>query len=133
MPEIFQIAVRVTVMRDGKIVLSEQVSSTTEAQVIEAMIGRELDNFVKPQKEVSQEALLSISAVSKPRAFADISFDVHKGEIVALTGLRGCGGARLIKSIFGLDADYTGEVRFRDKGLLPDVILRQRLKMVWGW
>jgi len=119
MPEIFGIADRVTVMRDGKIVLSEQVAAISEAQVIEAMTGKELDNFVKPQKQNSDEALLSLRGLSKSPDYNNIEFDVHRGEIVVLTGLRGCGGAELVKSIFGLDADYTGEVHYRNRMLSP--------------
>lgn len=117
MPEIFGIADRVTVMRDGRIVLSAAVEDTSESQVIEAMTGKELEDFVKPHKQIDDEVLLSLDRLGRSRFFTDISFRVHKGEIVVLTGLRGCGGAELLKAVFGLGGDYTGEIRYRDQVL----------------
>jgi ribose transport system ATP-binding protein len=117
MPEIFGIADRVTVIRDGKIVLSDSIDNTQESRVIEAMTGKGLENFIKPQKELSREILLSIKHLTKPRIFTDVSLDVHRGEIVALTGLRGCGGVELIKAVFGLDENYSGEIVYNGQVL----------------
>ncbi|MGH1464829.1 MAG: sugar ABC transporter ATP-binding protein [Cognatishimia sp.] len=119
MPEIFGIAEQVTVMRDGRIVLSERTDETTEDHVIKTMTGSELDNFVKPHKEALGEVIVNVSALSKSEAFQDISFDVHRGEILVLTGLRGCGGPELAKAIFGLDDNYKGEIRYRGAALVP--------------
>lgn len=119
MPEIFEIADRVTVMRDGEIVLTDKTADTSEAKVIHAMTGQELESFVKPHKEISREVLLSVQNLSKKDVFEDITFDVHRGEIVVLTGLRGCGAPELAKAVFGLDGDYSGSVVYRDKILKP--------------
>lgn len=119
MPEIFGIAERVTVMRDGEIVLTEMTSDTTEDTVIHAMTGQELDDFVKPHKELSGETLLAVEDLAKENSFDRVSFAVRRGEIVVLTGLRGCGAPELAKAIFGLDGDYSGRIRYRDKTLKP--------------
>ena len=119
MPEIFGIADRVTVMRDGEIVLSENTVDTTEDAVIQAMTGQELVDFVKPHKELSGEILLSVQNLSKDHAFENVTFDVKRGEIVVLTGLRGCGAPEVAKAIFGLDGDYCGDIRYRGKALIP--------------
>lgn len=119
MPEIFGIADHVTVMRDGNIVLSESIEDTAESRVIEAMTGKGLENFVKPHKALTGENLLSINHLTKPRFYEDVNLDVHRGEIVVLTGLRGCGGAELIKAVFGLDKDYSGQIMYRDQMLPP--------------
>jgi ribose transport system ATP-binding protein len=117
MPEIFGIADRVTVMRDGRIVLSAVVKETSESEVIEAMTGKELENFIKPQKQIDDQVLLSIERLSRSRFYSDVSFNVRKSEIVVLTGLRGCGGAELLKAVFGLDGEYSGEIRYQNQVL----------------
>ncbi|MBF2759697.1 MAG: sugar ABC transporter ATP-binding protein [Ectothiorhodospiraceae bacterium AqS1] len=119
MPEIFGIADRVTVMRDGEIVLSERTEDTSESAVIQAMTGKELEDFVKPLKERSGEVLLSVEGLGKDGAFEDIDFEVKRGEIVALTGLRGCGAPEIFKAVFGLDGEYSGDIRYRGQALTP--------------
>ncbi len=119
MPEIFGIAEHVTVMRDGKIVLSERTAETTEDHVIRTMTGKELENFIKPHKETKGEVILSVSALSKSEDYRDMSFDVHRGEIMVLTGLRGCGAPELAKAIFGLDGEYDGSITYRGQVLKP--------------
>ncbi|GAA6208503.1 sugar ABC transporter ATP-binding protein [Cognatishimia sp. WU-CL00825] len=119
MPEIFGIAEQVTVMRDGQIVLSERTAETSEDAVIRTMTGSELENFVKPHKDVSSEVLVNVSDLCKKETYQDISFEVHRGEILVMTGLRGCGAPEMAKAIFGLDADYTGAITYRDKTLKP--------------
>ncbi|SHH13544.1 sugar ABC transporter ATP-binding protein [Cognatishimia maritima] len=119
MPEIFGIAEQVTVMRDGQIVLSERTAETTEDAVIATMTGTELENFVKPHKEILGEVLVNVAGLTKNEAYQDISFDVHRGEILVLTGLRGCGAPELAKAIFGLDGDYNGTITYRGAALKP--------------
>ena len=119
MPEIFQIADRVTVMRDGLIVLSERTSKTKENAVIRSMTGEELERFIKPHKKITGEPVLSVKNLSKPGAYADVSLDVRPGEIVVMTGLRGCGAPELAKAIFGLDGDYDGTIEYHGKILKP--------------
>lgn len=119
MPEIFGIANRVTVMRDGEIVLSEETANTSEEKVINTMTGSELKDFVKPHKEMADETLLAVERLSKEHVFQDVSFVVRRGEIVVLTGLRGCGAPELAKTIFGLEGDYQGQVTFKGEKLRP--------------
>ncbi|WP_179381670.1 sugar ABC transporter ATP-binding protein [Jannaschia marina] len=119
MPEIFGIAERVTVMRDGRIVLSERTTDTTEEAVISSMSGSELDDFVKPHKAAEGEILLSVRNVSKTATYHDVSFDLRQGEILMLTGLRGCGAPELAKTVFGLDDGYRGDIAYRDVRLKP--------------
>ncbi|WP_114390733.1 sugar ABC transporter ATP-binding protein [Notoacmeibacter marinus] len=119
MPEIFGLADRVTVMRDGKIVLSDATADTSEATVIHAMTGRELEQFEKPHKNVSDDVLLSVRNLEKPGAFERINFELMRGEIVVMTGLRGCGAPEIVKCIYGLDSDYTGTIAFDGREILP--------------
>ncbi|MGI9437413.1 MAG: sugar ABC transporter ATP-binding protein, partial [Geminicoccaceae bacterium] len=68
MPEISGIADRVTVMRDGQVVLSETTADSTEDVVIHSMTCKELGNFVKPYKQIADEVRLSVNGLSKPGA-----------------------------------------------------------------
>lgn len=119
MPEIFSIADRVTVMRDGEIVLTESTSEATEVDVINAMTGDELDQFIKPEKQTSEERILEVQGLGKDGAYKDVSFSVAAGEIVAMTGLRGCGGPEIARALFGLDADYEGTITYHGQQLKP--------------
>lgn len=119
MPEIFNIAETVTVMRDGVIVLSERTQDTTEAAVIHSMTGEALKDFVKPQKHITGDALLSVRGLSKTGVYRDISFDLRPGEIVVMTGLRGCGAPELAKAVFGLDKAYQGKIFYQGTELTP--------------
>jgi ABC-type sugar transport system ATPase subunit len=119
MPEIFSIAEQVTVMRDGVIVLSERTTQTTEESVIQSMTGEALEHFVKPHKEISGETVLRVENLNKDGAYKDISLEVRRGEIVVMTGLRGCGAPELAKAIFGLDSTYSGTISYRGEALKP--------------
>ncbi len=119
MPEIFDIAERVTVMRDGEVVLSESIGEVAESDVINAMTGDELDQFVKPEKLERDEKILEVTSLTKDGAYKDVSFSIAAGEIVAMTGLRGCGGPEIARAIFGLDADYEGTIAYHGKELKP--------------
>lgn len=119
MPEIFSIAEEVTVMRDGVIVLGERTSETTEDAVIHSMTGEELEHFVKPHKDITGDPLLTVSNLTKPGVYSDVSLDVRPGEIVVMTGLRGCGAPELAKAIFGLDGDYNGAITYQGQPLKP--------------
>lgn len=117
MPEIFSIADRVTVMRDGEVVLTGATSTVTEAEVIHAMTGEALEGFVKPAKLVRDEKVLEVREISREGAFKNVSFTIAEGEIVAMTGLRGCGGPEVAKAVFGLDKDYAGAIAYLGQAL----------------
>ena len=119
MPEIFSIADRVTVMRDGEVVLSESTTEAIESDVINAMTGDELDQFVKPEKLVRDEKVLEVTGLTKGAHYKDVTFSIAAGEIVAMTGLRGCGGPEIARAVFGLDADYEGAIAYHGKELKP--------------
>ncbi|MDD9741058.1 sugar ABC transporter ATP-binding protein [Marinovum sp. SP66] len=119
MPEIFSIAEQVTVMRDGVIVLSERTAASSEDHVIRSMTGAELDHFVKPHKEITGKTILTVENLTHLGAYEDISFNVHEGEIVVMTGLRGCGAPELAKAIFGLDGSYAGKISYFGQPLKP--------------
>jgi ABC-type sugar transport system ATPase subunit len=109
--EVFTIADRVTVLRDGKNVGERPIGEITRREMIEWMVGRELqDEF--PARVASVGApRLEVSGLRRGRAVRDISFSVRRGEILALTGLVGAGRTETVRLIFGADPREAGEIR----------------------
>ena len=116
--ELALIADRVTVLRDGAVVATQQVSETDQQKLIRLMVGREL-SAVFPKREVEfGEVVLELRAVGcRSNGLADITLSVRAGEIVGLAGLVGAGRTELARTIFGLDPADTGEIRLRGRAL----------------
>jgi simple sugar transport system ATP-binding protein/ribose transport system ATP-binding protein len=114
--EVLAISDRITVLRDGRLVRTDDSSAFTHATLIEAMIGRSLESTF-PQKSISStsERLLDVRDLSRSGAFEDISFTVDRGEIVVLTGLVGSGRSEVVRAIYGIDPPTAGSVTFRGR------------------
>jgi rhamnose transport system ATP-binding protein len=114
--ELAAIANRVTVLRDGAVVGTRQISETDHQELIRLMVGREL-SAVFPKREIELgEVVLELRSVGcRSNGLADINLSVRAGEIVGLAGLVGAGRTELARTIFGLDPPDTGEIRLRDR------------------
>ena len=124
--EIFQIADRVTVLRDGKTVATQSVKSDgcTEDALISQMVGRELTTLFpdrQPENGFNREAMaLRVENLStypsEPPRLEDVSFEVRRGEILGIAGLMGAGRTELIGTIFGAySGKWRGEVFIEDQ------------------
>ncbi len=108
--EIFDIADRVTVFRDGKTVGTEPIEEVDRAAVVRMMVGRDLSElFVTKEAEIGTP-LLEVRDLSTPDLLKDISFKLHKGEILGLFGLLGAGRTDLARTLFGAGPSPSGEV-----------------------
>lgn len=119
--EIFQIADRVTVLRDGKTVATQSINSPgcTEDVLISQMVGRELTTFF-PERQTDndsnqEEVALRVENLStyssEPPRLENVSFEVRRGEILGIAGLMGAGRTELISTIFGAyDGKWIGEI-----------------------
>ena len=117
MDEIFEICDEVSVLRDGKTVMTKPTAETTMNELIAAMVGRSLDNRFPPVDNIPGSPILSIQHLStkyEPH-LKDISFDVKKGEIFGLYGLVGAGRTELLETIFGIRTRASGRVYFDNK------------------
>lgn len=115
--EIFEIADRVTVMRDGKVVDTLPVSDLDEDKLVRLMVGREVGNlYPKPEVEIG-EVLLRASGITRGEKLKDCSFEVHRGEILGLAGLVGAGRTELARAVFGADPIDSGTVELEEKEL----------------
>ena len=109
--EVFAIADRVMVLRDGANVGGREIANITRREMIELMVGRELkDEFPKRSASVGG-ARLAVSGLSRGRVVRDVSFEVRRGEILALSGLVGAGRTETVRLIFGADRRDAGEIR----------------------
>ncbi|AEI49998.1 sugar ABC transporter ATP-binding protein [Runella slithyformis] len=108
MAEIFEIADRVTVLKDGRYQVTLFISETNSAQLIKLMVGRDLAKTVH-ESSTQAETLLEVKGLESA-LFEDINFYLKKGEIVALAGLVGAGRTEIARAIFGMDTITAGSV-----------------------
>lgn len=106
--EVFAIADRITVLRDGKVIGTAKTSELDQGKVVSMMVGREITNQYPPRKKQVGEVVLSVknwTVVREGRSgrpvVKDVSFDLRKGEILGIAGLMGSGRTELVQSLFG--------------------------------
>jgi ribose transport system ATP-binding protein len=115
MEEIFTICDTITVMRDGRTVDTTPIRETNFDEVVKKMVGRELtDRFPKRQPKPG-ETMLEVRNLTKKGLFEKVSFEVRAGEIVGVSGLMGAGRTEIMRTIFGLDGRYEGEILVNGK------------------
>ena len=115
--EVFALCQRVTVMRDGRQVLSQELTGLTPGDLVRAMVGRELAERPPGEQGTPGEPLLTVDRLTREGVFTDISFTVRAGEIVALAGLVGSGRSEVARAIFGIDRYDAGTVTVRGQRL----------------
>lgn len=111
--EIFRIADRVTVLRDGKKVGSRAIQDLTEKDVITMMLGRELGEraIERTLSDTNQAAAISVRDLSVSGSLEKVSFGLHYGEVLGCAGLIGSGRSELVRTLFGLLPGFEGEIR----------------------
>ena len=107
--EVFELAERVTVLRDGHLVATRNVAETTKEVLIRLMVGRELGTTATETNEPGP-AFLQIHNLTKDGAFEDISFELRSGEVVALAALVGAGRSEVARAIFGVEPYDSGQI-----------------------
>lgn len=114
MDEIFEICDQVSVLRDGKLVMTKDTKDTDLNELIAAMVGRSLENRFPPVDNTPGKDILSIQHLStkfEPH-IQDVSFNVREGEIFGLYGLVGAGRTELLETIFGIRTRAAGRVYY---------------------
>lgn len=111
LPEVLQLADRISVLRDGRHVGTLVRAEATESALVLMMIGRTLTEFAPLHLDAEPgRELLRVTHLSSPGTFSDVSFHVRAGEILGLAGLVGAGRSEIAQAIFGLDGAATGSV-----------------------
>ena len=145
--DMYALASRVTVFRDAKYIGTYDVDGITNADLITAMVGREIkDLFPKPEIEIGEE-VLRVEGLNRTGFFKDVSFSVRKGEILGLTGLVGARRTEVVQTIFGVEKFASGKIFLEGKevhiknasdairqgiGLLPENRQTEGLILDWG-
>ncbi|HEY7431460.1 MAG TPA: sugar ABC transporter ATP-binding protein [Streptosporangiaceae bacterium] len=115
--EVFAICQRVTVMRDGRHVLSSELAGMTTDDLVRAMVGRQMEARAPGGRGAPGEPVLAVERLTREGVFTDISLQVRAGEIVALAGLVGSGRSEVARAVFGIDSYDAGQVRIRGREL----------------
>ncbi len=114
--EVFRVASQATILRDGKKVADVDLATTTEAAVVGMMVGRSLD--IPPhQSHVKDEVILSLSNLGRDKAVRNVSFNLHRGEVLGIAGLVGSGRTELARLIAGVDRPTTGEIKLMGRAV----------------
>jgi ABC-type sugar transport system ATPase subunit len=108
--EIFEIADRVTVLRDGKLVGTYPVSDVTRADLVQKMVGRDIKDLFQKEQAPRQNIVLQVKHLSSAGYLRDISFELYRGEILGLAGLVGSGRTTLARTLFGAEKLEQGEI-----------------------
>jgi rhamnose transport system ATP-binding protein len=117
--EIFTVCQRVTVMRDGRHVLTKPIGELTVQSVIRAMVGRDMDALFPKVDAERGNVVLNVNRLTREGVFTDVSFEVRQGEIVALAGLVGAGRSEVARAVFGIDRWDAGSVEVAGRQLRP--------------
>ncbi|MCI8293844.1 MAG: sugar ABC transporter ATP-binding protein [Hespellia sp.] len=110
MEDIFEIADTVTVLRDGSSIHTCPVKEIQRERLIELMVNRTLDHLFKKDSVPEQAIGIEVRNLCRDGFFHDISFQVHRGEILGITGLMGAGRTEIARAVFGMDRLDQGEI-----------------------
>lgn len=110
MSELEEICDRVTVMRDGTYVGTKEVNSTSKDELVAMMVGRELTNYYTRDFQQPGEVILKCENIADGKMAQGASFELRKGEIIGFAGLVGAGRSEVMKCIFGLTKNATGDI-----------------------
>jgi ABC-type sugar transport system ATPase subunit len=122
--EVFAIASRVVVLRDGKFIGSKKVDEVTEDELVAMMVGRQISNlYGRRTQGALGEPYFQVEGLERKRRFSGISFELHRGEILGMAGLVGAHRTEIGRSIFGADPVDAGRLSLNGQSL---TILRPR-------
>lgn len=108
--DMYRLASKVTVFRDSKYIGTWKTDEISKSELIVAMVGREITQLF-PKKDVAiGEELLRVEGLGRTGYFVDVSFTIHRGEIVGLTGLVGSGRTEVCETLFGIQTPDQGQI-----------------------
>ena len=137
--QVYAVCDRITVLRNGHLVGEYEIADLPRLKLVAAMMGKDFDDLAsiksKEDEAVSDEVLIEARGLSHARKIKPFDLDIHKGEVIGLTGLLGSGRSELARAIYGADKAQTGTLKFNNQsvkinapidamrlgmGLLPD-------------
>ena len=145
--DMYKLADRVTVFRDAQYIGTWGVNEVTQADLVRHMVGRSIDQYFPQKTAPIGKELLRVEGLSRLGCFADVSFTLHAGEILGMTGLVGAGRTEVVESICGVTRPDKGKIFLDGKevtiaspydalgrgvGLLPEDRQKQGLFLPWS-
>jgi len=115
--EIYRICDRITVLRDGKKILTASVQELTQTELVKHMVGRELKQQVPKEEAAISDVCLSVRNLTPITKVQDISFDLRSGEILGIVGSIGSGKSEVARAIFGADRKQSGDISINGKAV----------------
>lgn len=121
--EVFSLADRITVLRDGKLEGVIEKKDIVPSEIIKRMIGKEISEATasRAMKPSEKETVLEVNGLTAPGRFKDISFQIKRGEVLVLTGLVGSGRTEILRAIYGADPIARGSIRLEGKEYVPGI------------
>lgn len=119
LPEIFEVADRVTVMRDGKRIDTRDINDVTSEELVQMMVGHSVKEFYHHEDHSLPEERIKVEGLTRFGFFHDVSFSANKGEILGISGLSGAGRSELARVLVGLDERHKGHVYIDGKEINP--------------
>ena len=113
--EVFEIADRVTVLRDGRLISSLPRHEATPQGAIRDMVGRDLSDFFARSDHSAEDVVLAVEDLGKPGKFSGVNFDLRKGEVLGLAGLVGAGRTDVALALFGIAPPDHGVVKLNGR------------------
>jgi len=120
LPEVFEVADRVTVMRDGRKVGTHDVGEVTPEALVQMMVGRKAGEFYTERKRAIGKPFMCVEHLTRLGFFHDVSFALRRGEILGIVGLSGAGRSELARSTCGLDPVDYGRVTLDGETVDPE-------------
>ena len=118
--EIYRVADRFTVFRDGEMVGKGMIADTAQDDIIRLMVGRSVDQIFPKRQTEPGETVLAVEDLSHPTEFDSISFSLRRGEILGFYGLVGAGRSELMQALFGITRPSRGTIAVDGKPIAPD-------------
>ena len=113
--ELWEIADNCTILRDGMIAGRREMDSLDREDLLKMMFGNVTIQNIPKDLKAGDEVVLEVRNLSSKRKFEDVSFKLHRGEILGIAGMLGSGRTELLKTIFGADREDSGEILFEGK------------------
>lgn len=131
--EVFKIADRITVLRDGQKIATEHIGNMDQERLIRLMVGREITEIYPKQEVERGPVVMQVRNFSRGKHFHEVSFDLHAGEILGLAGLVGAGRSELVETIFGMHLPTSGVLNIHGKAVNlrhPSQAIRNKIALI---
>ncbi len=119
LPEVLEIADRITVFRDGRKISCHQAKDTSEEEIVREMVGSAVDRAQTAKRAALGDVLISMQGVSAGRKLRDLSLDMHAGEVLGIAGLLGSGAATIGELLAGLERPTAGQISLAGAPFAP--------------